>query len=303
MTDHITAMKQALEALETALPLMKPINFRDWGGPRAAAYEQHGRAITSLRAALAQQQAPQKERPDFIAGYDSGLADGHRDWGKFRDQQQQGEPVAYLKEFGVCGRRVDLHPECEPWLAVMEPTITPLYTAPPAQSAATVQQGEPLFLLHTGQIDSDGEQDDWDIEADSGKRVAEFCRTNPGQTIGLYPAPAAAPSADLIEAVDTLLEQALCDCPDKMRHDRGEHLSGCHLFDLNLARAAMLAARPAHVPEAGCGNIPAAAKREPLTDEQIAAAMTGYGPTGIEFGALRRVARAIERAHGIGGEA
>lgn len=39
--------------------------------------------------------------------------------------------------------------------------------------------------------------------------------------------------------------------------------------------------------------------REPLTDEQIAAAMTGYGPTGVGFPSLRRIARAIERAHGI----
>ena len=40
--------------------------------------------------------------------------------------------------------------------------------------------------------------------------------------------------------------------------------------------------------------------REPLTDEQIAAAMTGYGPVGIGFPSLRRISRAIERAHGIG---
>lgn len=49
---------------------------------------------------------------------------------------------------------------------------------------------EPLFLLHTGQIDSGGEQDEWDCEADSGRRVDAFCRLHPGQTILLYPADA-----------------------------------------------------------------------------------------------------------------
>ena len=51
--------------------------------------------------------------------------------------------------------------------------------------------------------------------------------------------PVQRPSADLIEAVDTLLNEALCDCPDRMKHERGEHLSGCHLFDVNEARLRM----------------------------------------------------------------
>lgn len=46
---------------------------------------------------------------------------------------------------------------------------------------------EPLFLLYTGQIDSSGEQDEWETEADSWNRVEAFCRANPGKTIGLYP--------------------------------------------------------------------------------------------------------------------
>lgn len=41
----------------------------------------------------------------------------------------------------------------------------------------------------------------------------------------------------LIEAVDTLLESAPCDCPHRMREERGEHLSHCYLFDLNVARS------------------------------------------------------------------
>lgn len=58
---------------------------------------------------------------------------------------------------------------------------------------------EPLFLLHCGQIDSGGEQDEWETEADSGTRVDEFASLHPGQTIGLYPfappPPAAQPVA------------------------------------------------------------------------------------------------------------
>ena len=55
------------------------------------------------------------------------------------------------------------------------------------QAPAPAPDADPLFLLHCGQIDSSGEQDDWDIEADSGKRVEEFCRLHPGQTVNLYP--------------------------------------------------------------------------------------------------------------------
>lgn len=56
---------------------------------------------------------------------------------------------------------------------------------------------EPLFLLHTGQIDSSGEQDDWDCEADSGQRVENFCRQHPGMTIKLFATP---PRAALTDA-------------------------------------------------------------------------------------------------------
>lgn len=58
------------------------------------------------------------------------------------------------------------------------------------------------------------------------------------------PLHAAAPPATsaelvaLIEAVDTLLESAPCECPHRMREERGEHLSHCYLFDLNVARSA-----------------------------------------------------------------
>lgn len=58
----------------------------------------------------------------------------------------------------------------------------------------------------------------------------------------------AAPTDALLEAVDAVLEQAPCECSDKRRYDRGEHLSGCYLFDLNIARNAMLAVSPVEPP-------------------------------------------------------
>lgn len=60
--------------------------------------------------------------------------------------------------------------------------------APTALTAAPTQ--EPLVLLHCGQIDSSGEQDEWDIEPDSGDRVDAFAALHPGKTIPLYPHPA-----------------------------------------------------------------------------------------------------------------
>ena len=47
-------------------------------------------AFEALRTALAQQELPQKERPDFMAGYDAGMADAKR-------MAQQGEPVAWYE--------------------------------------------------------------------------------------------------------------------------------------------------------------------------------------------------------------
>jgi hypothetical protein len=54
-----------------------------------------------------------------------------------------------------------------------------------------------------------------------------------------------APSLDLMEAVDNVLTLAECECPHSMRFDRGEHMSGCYLFDLNLAYIAAPPAAPA----------------------------------------------------------
>ena len=41
----------------------------------------------------------------------------------------------------------------------------------------------------------------------------------------------------LIEAVDRVLDEGPCDCSDHHRYEKGEHLSGCYLFDLNAERA------------------------------------------------------------------
>ena len=59
---------------------------------------------------------------------------------------------------------------------------------PPAQPA---EGGEPLFILHCGQVDASGEQDEWEIEADSQKRVDDFCLQHPGQKAKLYTTPPA----------------------------------------------------------------------------------------------------------------
>lgn len=47
-------------------------------------------ALSAGRAALVQQELPQKGRPDFMAGYDAGMADAKR-------MAQQGEPVTQAR--------------------------------------------------------------------------------------------------------------------------------------------------------------------------------------------------------------
>lgn len=75
-----SAMRLALAALTStdALP------YENW--MRASGHP----AIKALNAALAQQELPQKERPDFLAGYDAGMADAKR-------MAQQREPVAQAR--------------------------------------------------------------------------------------------------------------------------------------------------------------------------------------------------------------
>lgn len=44
---------------------------------------------------------------------------------------------------------------------------------------------EPLFLLHCGAL-SDGERDEWDVEANSGRAVDALADQHPGETLHLY---------------------------------------------------------------------------------------------------------------------
>lgn len=102
----------------------------------------------------------------------------------------------------------------------------------------------------------------------------------------------AEPVADLLEVVDSMLAESPCDCPEWMKHDRGEHLSGCHLVDLNLARVAML-------------NAPPAAAQVPLTKPEMEAEylriqkQIGEEPRLATFDAFINGVRFAERRNGI----
>ena len=77
-------------------------------------------------------------------------------------------------------------------LATMDSDVRSDYDEEVALASAleTMAQrcGDPLYLLHCGKIDGDGEQDEWDVEADSWRRVEDFCRQHPGETVSLYAA-------------------------------------------------------------------------------------------------------------------
>ncbi len=72
MTTLQEAARKALEALKTC-------SYGDYSAKHVVDPSFDGdaveAAIESLKAALAQQELPQKERPDFMAGYDAGMAD------------------------------------------------------------------------------------------------------------------------------------------------------------------------------------------------------------------------------------
>ena len=78
MTTLQEAARKALYALEASIDGDHPY------------YEDQLTAIESLRTALAQQELPQKERPDFMAGYDAGMADAKR-----MAQQVEQQPVCH----------------------------------------------------------------------------------------------------------------------------------------------------------------------------------------------------------------
>ena len=78
MTTLQEAARKALYALEASIDGDHPY------------YEDQLTAIESLRTALAQQELPQKERPDFMAGYDAGMVDAKR-----MAQQVEQQPVCH----------------------------------------------------------------------------------------------------------------------------------------------------------------------------------------------------------------
>ena len=86
-----------------------------------------------------------------------------------------------------------------------------------AWQAQPSASGEPLFLLHCGQIDSGGEQDDWETEADSGQRVDEFARQYPGKTVPLYAHP---PLAQPAPARVPLTDAQINEIAERAGHDR-----------------------------------------------------------------------------------
>jgi len=86
---------------------------------------------------------------------------------------------------------------------------------------------EPLFILTTGAIGSDGEQDDWDIECDSSRRLESFCAAHPGSTVALYAAPPA-PVAGIREAEVT---DEMCDSAYLRKWESQTSLSGAEPDD------------------------------------------------------------------------
>lgn len=95
MTDKILIDRATLEKLLTELLRMSNAcelegDKHPDGNKWHRLSDDAAKAITAGRAAQAQQELPQKERPDFMAGYDAGMADAKR-------MAQKGEPVAQAR--------------------------------------------------------------------------------------------------------------------------------------------------------------------------------------------------------------
>ncbi len=170
------AATRALEALEA--------NQANWTEKTAA--------IAALRTALQTPPPPPEAQTD---GEKNAYAYGW--WAAMEAvREQRTEPEQQL-QWCECG---DGYPPSEFDADGNCPNCVAGMTA--GSSTEPVQ--EPLFLLHTGAVGSDGEQDEWETEADSGRRVDAFCRKHPGQTIGLYPHPAPDDTALLRQALEAL---------------------------------------------------------------------------------------------------
>lgn len=150
-------------------------------------------------------------------------------------------------------------------------------------SAAAQPAGEPLFLLYTGQIDSGGEQDEWETEADSARRVDAFCAARPGQTIGLFPHPPAAARVPLTPAQQhaDVLFRLLVGVED-IHRDECEHAPEDRVYADGAMAEAWQEARAmiAKIEAASREATPPAAARVPLTHsanfERAADMLTAY---------------------------
>lgn len=154
MTDLQAAAQQALEALES---LQGGCTDSDDGTVEAITVW-CPEVIDALRAALAQQPA---------ASVELAQPEGE-DWSLLLATQESLRE--HMAEIHRLRAEVDVLRYANDRWRKLRPAV-------------------PLFLLHCGQIDSGGEQDDWETEADSGQRVDEFARQYPGKTVPLYAHP------------------------------------------------------------------------------------------------------------------
>lgn len=126
---------------------------------------------------------------------------------------------------------------------------------------------EPLFLLHCGDV-SDGERDDLEIEANSGRDVDELADQPPGETLHLY-----ALTQKEVEAVNKLRSGCWASRP-RQRKDK----------DMNLQPVIQWL-------ENGC-DVPDAIKELKIMQEMQGAVDAGDGVLMNEQAALLRECRA-----------
>lgn len=116
----------------------KPLYWKPLEQPPGAAAEQLENELGRIAKHLIENQADLP--PDAKAALHRRRRDLYIDTPPAAERA--GEAVAYLKQWRNDGKdcvRVDLSPECEPWLTYYSPTITPLYASPaPAQGYAEI---------------------------------------------------------------------------------------------------------------------------------------------------------------------
>lgn len=165
------------EAAHQALEALAPLANATTPAEREALTDEDSQAADAascdLRAALAEQAAEQAEPVAEVRNPQFGGSSYEASMLRELLARIHGDGGHYVAKHGLDKALEDADRLVAEWRA-----------APPAPA-----RQEPLFLLHTGQIDSEGEQDEWDIEANSWVSVEEFCLANPGQTIGLHPQP------------------------------------------------------------------------------------------------------------------